>query len=650
MALEEEPKLIEVPSANGAEGTFTLQYKNRFLYSKYSPKKNILAAIASLEILPGTLVLVFSPCFFYGWKELKEKCKATGSEILCVEADAALHAFSQKAAQDQKLAATILPLDKNTPRGLDEWFCASPKKFRRVIRVDFSAGVSFAPEFYKNFFECAQNIVAAFWKNRLTLVRLGRLYCKNIFKNLIPAAAAIPFEALERTVEKPILVCGAGESLDELTKNAAAQTGTDCKAKKAAARAAINDRFFVLAVDAALPALKGAGIKIDAAAATESQLAIEKAYIGLKAENGCKTINAAADENCLQEQKTTAPAPLFFFDLTSRAQIVRLLSANKNRSQNQNCGADKNSLQNQNCGAAACFYFSEFDKNTFVGRLRSNGLLPFAAPPLGSVGLTATYLALRLRKDESVPIYVLGLDFSFSAGRTHAKGTAQSKALFLQAGRLRPAQNFAAAFGPASEKLIGKNGEALWSTKNLLGYAALFRDYFRGVKNLYDAGKSGLDLGLERRTLSDVLDVPPFGRRIAEPSDRMTARESAQVDNFLAIMPQSGRMTARESAASCSRSTRTSFCQQAQDFLRGELSALRALADLLSNGDKAAARDKSISLDEQIMAALLDREYLYLHFPDGTEPSLDKSFLTRVRSQIDFFAKDIETALAAAHI
>ena len=588
MALTEEPKTIEVPSANGAGGTFTLQYKNRFLYSKYNPQKNILAAIQSLEILPGTLVLAFSPCLFYGWNELQEKCKATGSEILCVEADAALHAFSKKAAQDQKLAATLLPLDQNTPRGLDAFFCASPKKFRRVLRVDFSAGVSFAPEFYKFFFECAQNIVAAFWKNRLTLVRLGRLYCKNIFKNLIMAAAALPFEALERTVEKPILVCGAGESLDELTQNAAAL-------------AAINERFFILAVDAALPALLDAGIKIDAVAATESQLAIEKAYIGLGArtQNGVKTKNAAADENCLQDQKKAAPAPFFFFDLTSRAQIVRRFSG----------------------GAAACFYFSEFDKNAFVGRLSSNGLLPEQAPPLGSVGLTATYLALRLRKSESVPVYVLGLDFSFSAGKTHARGTAQSKALFLQASRLRPAQNYAAAYGLASEKLIGKNGAAAWTTKNLLGYAALFRDYFKGAQNLCDAGKSGLDLGIKRRPLADILDEPPLGLE----NDSRRADSNA-----------------------CGLSNNSGKVQNARRFLADELKALRALADLLSNGEAAAARDASLSLDEQIRAALEGREYLYLHFPDGAEPSLDKSFLTRVRAQIDFFAKDIETTLVIA--
>lgn len=578
---EEKPVLIEVAPSTQTDGAaFTLQYKNRFLYSKYNPQKNILQAVQGLTLLPDTLVLVFSPALFYGWNELREKCKAAASEILCVEADAALHDFAKKTIQEKELDAALLPLEQNTPRGLDEHLSSRAKKFRRVLRLDFSAGVSFNADFYKGFFECAQNIVAAFWKNRLTLVQLGRLYCKNILKNLIPAAAALPFEALERTIEKPILVCGAGESLDELTR--AARANGPERAQRGAGD--INKSFFVLAVDAALPALAAAGIKIDAVAATESQLAIEKAYIGLK--------GALAK---------TESKPLFFFDLSSRAQIARRFFW-------------KNGANGQDRGAAVCFYFSEFDKNGFIERLSQNGLLPAAAPPLGSVGLAAARIALRLRKSAAVPVCVLGLDFSYSAGRTHARGTAQSGALLAQSNRLRPAQNCAAAFASSAEKILGKDGRGYWTSKNMFGYAALFRQYFNGAQNLFDLGKSGIDLGLERKSLADFIGK----ETLAATGEPLSLKE--------------GQAFGRE--------------KKAMEFLTGELSALKALADLLSNGEGSNFRDKSLSLDEQILQGLGGREYLYLHFPDGTAPSLERSFLTRVRAQIDFFAKDIETALA----
>ena len=219
----------------------------------------------------------------------------------------------------------------------------------------------------------------------------------------------------------------------------------------------------------------------------------------------------------------------------------------------------------------------------------------------------------------------MGLDFSFSAGKTHARGTAQSKALLAQSNRLRPAQNIAAAFGPGSQKIIGKNGAALWTSKNLLGYAALFRDYFKGAKNLYDIGQSGIDLGLEKKRLSDFLT-----KRAASNDFWPSSHAAASNDSSLA------------KAADSSAAERV---QKVRQFLRKELEDLRALADLLSNGEAAKSRDKSIALDKQILAALDGREYLYLHFPDGTEAKTDKAFLTRVRAQIDFFAKDIETAL-----
>ena len=580
---EQEPVLTEAFLTAQSEGkAFTLKYKNRFLYSKYNPQKNILQAVQSLELLPGTLVLVFSPALFYGFEELEQKCKASSSAVLCVEADKGLHDYEKKVIKEKALAAVLLPFEENTAQGLDDFFSKSKQKFRRVVRLDFSAGVSFYEDFYRAFYECAQNIIAAFWKNRLTLVRLGRLFGKNLFKNLLPAASSIPFDALEKTVEKPILVCGAGESLDQLT---ALPCGNRFKGQNSAA--AINDKFFVLAVDAALPALEDAGIKIDAAASTESQWAIEKAYIGLK--------------GALAKNKER---PIFFFDLSSRAQIARRFSKN------------------------ASFYFSEFDKNDFLSRLQKEGLLPASAPPLGSIGLTAVYLALRLRKNADVPVCVLGLDFSFSAGQTHARGTAQSKALLAQSNRLRPAQNCAAAFAPGTEKILGKDGRACWTSKNLFGYAALFKQYFNGAPALYDLGESGIDLGLEKKRLSDF-----FTERAASNDLWLSSQAAASNDFGLA------------KAAGLSDAERV---QKVRDFLKKELDALRALADLLSNGEAAKSRDKSIAPDKQIMAALDGREYLYLHFPDGTEAKPERSFLTRVRAQIDFFAKDIETALAIA--
>ena len=79
---------------------------------------------------------------------------------------------------------------------------------------------------------------------------------------------------------------------------------------------------------------------------------------------------------------------------------------------------------------------------------------------------------------------------------------------------------------------------------------------------------------------------------------------------------------------------------QVTAFFAEERKALFRLKDLLVNGD--AARSKTMTVQEEIGTILARREYLYLHFPDGYEckPN-DISFLKRVRSEIDFFLKDM---------
>ena len=69
-----------------------------------------------------------------------------------------------------------------------------------------------------------------------------------------------------------------------------------------------------------------------------------------------------------------------------------------------------------------------------------------------------------------------------------------------------------------------------------------------------------------------------------------------------------------------------------EEFYCQEEAMLKELSDGLSQGGISK---------ERIRVILEEADYLYLHFPDGYKPSLDTSFLKRVRSEIDFFLKDI---------
>lgn len=576
----ENPILLKASglAGEGETAAYTVQYKNRFLYSKYNPEKNIISAIEKSEILGGTLVLIFSPCLFYGIETLIEKCGAElGKSVFIVALEAeerllelsleqkpkfekipkgALQFFPKDALSEQGINSFLQSLSSSSEKKIAGLSLPPPGIFRRAIRFDFSGGVFFHADFYAQFFALTQNAIAQFWKNRLTLVKLGRLFCKNIFKNLPLAANSIQFENLEKKVGQPILVLGAGESLER----------TILELKNLGEK--INE-VFIVAVDAALLPLLLAGIKIDAAVANEAQIAIEKAYIGIR--------SAAT---FLREK------PLLFCDLTSRHTIPRITKF------------------------SPCFFFSEFENNNFCAHLERCGILPRKIPPLGSVGLSATYIAMLLRENEDVPIFVSGLDFSFSCGKTHANGTMAHKARLLQSGRVASLENCAAAFSQGAEALPGKNGKRVFATKNLFAYAALFKNIFSGEKNIFDCGECGLDLGIARtKTIS-------FG-------------ENDFRDDF--------KLISKEEKSSEKKEAR----KKASDFLQEERRALLALADILSNGENAESREKGIPYGEQILRLLEGREYLYLHFPDGYAPNLEQNFLNRVRAEIDFFLKEI---------
>ena len=564
-------------SGNGGTAAFTVQYKNRFLYSKYNPEKSIISAIEKTTILPGTLVIIFSPCLFYGIETLAEKCGAELGKsifIVAVEAEEKLWQFSLEHNPEfekiPKNALQFFPNDSLDAQGINSFLQAisssaakkftglslpPPGIFRRAIRFDFSGGVFFHADFYAQFFSLIQNAIAQFWKNRITLVKLGRLFCTNIFKNLPRAANGIPFECLEKKIEMPILVLCAGESLEK----------TISKLKTFGEK--IKD-IFIIAVDAAVAPLLSSEIKIDAVVANEAQIAIEKAYIGTK--------GAAA---FLQKR------PILFCDLVSRHTIPRITNF------------------------PPCFFFSEFEKNNFCARLAEYGILPRKIPPLGSVGLSATYIATLLRKSDGIPIFVSGLDFSFSCGKTHANGTMAYKARLLQNCRTVSCENYAAAFSHGTTMVSGKNGRAVFTTKIFLDYAALFHNFFSQAKNIFDCGEEGLDLGIARS------NSIPFGKK----------RFDFEKENY------------------CGKKNETK--KNTIDFLQEERRALLTLADILSNGENAESRDNAIPYDEQITRLLEEREYLYLHFPDGESPKLKKNFLNRVRTQIDFFLKEIDLAM-----
>ena len=522
---------------------FSISYNNHFLYSKYNPSKTILQTIQNLQLLPGTIILCNSPALPYGLEELYSKLPQSCIMVIC-EADVELYNFEleslRKTLINHSDKVTFASISELNDLPLYLYKLSQRGEYKRVIRVDFSAAVSFHGEYYNQLYAACQNSVATWWKNRLTLTKFGRKYSENFFSNLALLPQTSPLSSFIHKIKKPILVCGAGQSLNQL----------------------LNDKninfsqFYILCADTALQPLLQHGISPDGVFVEEAQAIISKAFIG--AFNNIRV----------------------FAGLSSTRLLGHFIKAEN-----------------------LTFFTTQYTEASFLSKLISTGLLPPSNKPFGSVGLTAVYYALQFRQNENLPVFLTGLEFSYSSGITHANGSMAHTGRLSSSYRLSPVQNYTASYNSTAIKFLDKGGKLFFSTPTLKSYADLFNNLFTGIKNLYDIGNCGIPLAIPHKDLSflysdfnstttDNLSLSAFDKE-----------KSVKINNYLA----------------------------------SEKEALLKLRDLLTGKIKLSEEARKI----EIIKIAAGREYLFLHFPDGYRFEYNQSMLNRIRTEIDFFLKFI---------
>ena len=533
-SVQEKPRLVS--AGQGFSVLKTVEYKGRFLYSKYNPVKAIEANIDKMQILSGTLVVICSPLLWYGIEKLKsllpENC-----EIIALENDENLF---ELAMQNNSADIPLFKLNEGEKIDLFVRNICKAGSIKRTLKIDFSAGVSFSKEKFDFTVNAISEIIATFWKNRITLVKFGRLFSKNFLRNIARLEYSKTLEDVAKSVSKPLLVLGAGEGLDTLPYSSFSPSD-----------------FFIIAVDAALSPMLARNITPDAVVTMESQLAIEKTFLGAK------------------NKKI-----LLFADLCARPEATKILGGN------------------------IIWFATKYADGIFFDNLKKENVIKNFIEPMGSVGLAATYIALKLRSSSSVPVFVAGLDFSYSIGTTHAKGTMAFKQRFINSNRLTPIENYDASFSMATQTVISKNGKKICSTKILLQYAQQFNLMFKNEKNLFDCSTTGINLGIPQSRLFSTKENP----------------QKAKCESHKNIF---------------------NFCEK-------EKRKLEELRSLLSDGEKSTFRNnlpEKNSLSEQIKKIAEEREYLFLHFPDGYAFKMNQSFLKRIRAETDFFIKQLEIAM-----
>ncbi|MDR3146342.1 MAG: DUF115 domain-containing protein [Treponema sp.] len=549
----------ELPRQCKARRGFSVSYRGKTLLSVVDPISQAERIAGGIEKLSRTLYLCPSPLYGYGLIRLLSGM-SPDSAVLCVETDERLMALSLEAMEGLLRENPQLRLVRTRdPAGLcayvrEVW---GSRRFRRVVTARLSGGWRLDGPGYEALAEALSRDIASDWSNAMTLVKLGRRYIQNALRNLsliprVPDISRVDFGGA------PILVPGAGPSLDGLLEGLAAAFGD---LSNPAERP-----FRIICVDTALRALRERNIKPDLTVALESQHWNLRDFIGL----GDWTIPLAMDLSALP---ATATVP----------------------------------------GAEPCLFFTPWAPLSLFDRLEQAKLLPEIVPPLGSVGLTAVALALRLG---SGPVITGGIDFSFTPDSFHARATPGGLESLRRNTRFRSLINAGQTFRRGSVSARSKTGAPVRTDPAMRGYRDLFEREFAGENRgageprLLSVTGSGLPLG-----------IPAVE---GEAAFAILARGSGE-DN----PPGNGPGPRRGIPAG----DRARLQGAVEVFVRRERETLITLRGILRG---------EIAVEPGELEKLLDTaDYLWAHFPDCAgaggrrPPGTDISFLKRVRVEID---------------
>ncbi|MCL1928973.1 MAG: DUF115 domain-containing protein [Treponema sp.] len=545
---------------------YTINYKSKTLLSTVDPVSQAERAVNEITKKNRTLYFCPSPLFGYGLISLISLI-SDDSAVLCVETD------------DKLLALSVSSIDENLlhhPRFAfvdiknGEELCGFIRKkwgsraFRNIEPLKLTGGWQLDNSCYTNMEDLIRSSIAIDWGNAMTIVKLGRRFMYNVIRNIGFLAQAKSIKNISFG-EKPVLVLGAGPSLDPLLDELQ-KAGVFNRHKTSTESQ--NRTFALVCVDTCLTILKERQIIPDLAVILESQ------FWNLSDFNGSKN--------------TGIPTAV---DISAYPGTVQLL------------------------GGPVYTFCTRWAQLNFFERFFNSSLMPEELPPLGSVGLSAVELSIRLG---SGPVLTGGIDFSFTLDNTHARSSPAHLAALITKNRFTSPFNVDYVFNTGVFDTVSKTKKHVKSNPSMRTYRNLFEKEFSNNR-IKDIEGTGLPLGIE----------------------------TIGVDEVIKILSGNKIITVKNNDYPCSLQN-SKTCTSLGDFIKSEKSILEDLRSLLTGTDTKIKNDSKIKDDINI---LLDKaDYLWAHFPDcagkeGRRPSsTDLGFLKRVRAEIDPFIKLWELA------
>ncbi len=310
---------------------FQVRYRGRGLYTPSGPLTGARRRAEAASLPDDTLFLVPSPLLGYGVPDLLRRLPGS-SHLFCVEVDPSLGTLAEKAAGELGGSDRITFYSGPPRRWQDTATALVTKGFRRVRTITLNGGASLHRDEYRAVERELEEAIQQTWQNRMTTIRLGRVWGRNFLVNLGRTAFAGNADSLRES--KPIVVVGPSESLE----------------KEIAYLRPIRNRVALLALDTALPVLGLRNLVPDYVVSVDSQRTNALDFVG--APRGAFTLIA---------------------ETTVHPSIPRF------------AGLDR-----------TYWISSQGFETGLVGRAEDAGLLPLRLPPVGSVAVAAVLMGLRM--------------------------------------------------------------------------------------------------------------------------------------------------------------------------------------------------------------------------------------------------------------
>jgi hypothetical protein len=447
--MDSDDKLLQIPAGRG----FSVTYRGKPLLSRVDPVAQCERIAAGIPVKDRTLYLCPSPLYGYGLSILLDKL-ALNSAVLCVEADEKLFALSESNLP-RYAASPALSTGRNLKplalvRAADPLeICAFSREtwgkrvFRRVEVIRLTGGWQLAPQLYRDIETSLGKEIAIEWGNAMTLTRLGRLYTRNLIRNLALLGESESLAALDYS-SQPVLVLGAGPSLDSVLEEVGFLAGGE-------------RRFRIVCVDTCLPALLERGIQPDLVVILE-----------------CQHWNLADFRGARNRKIDVA------LDLSALPASARVLAGKR------------------------YFFATPWTELSLFTRLEEAGLLPKTFPPMGSVGLSAVAVALAVTGG---PVFTAGIDFSFTLDAYHGRSTPGRRNLEARQNRFRTLINASAALREGTFRALSKDGTRVRSDPAMRNYRDIFEAEFGGNPRLFDISGPGLPLGLKTLSAAEAFTL-----------------------------------------------------------------------------------------------------------------------------------------------